>query len=56
LGGIYEYSKTGSTQGVPGLKDLPLVGWLFKSKTKAEDRKELLIFITPRIITPMAKN
>jgi len=56
LGGIYEYSKTGSTQGVPGLKDLPLIGWLFKNKTKAEDRKELLIFITPRILTPMAKN
>lgn len=52
LGGIYEYTKTGGTHGVPGLKDIPLLGWFFKNKTKSEEKRELMIFITPRIVTP----
>lgn len=55
IGGIYEYTKSNSTAGVPGLKDLPLIGWLFKSRTKTEDRRELMIFITPKIVTSMAQ-
>lgn len=55
IGGIYEYSKSNSTAGVPGLKDLPLLGWLFKSRTKTEDRRELMIFITPKIVSSMAQ-
>ncbi len=55
IGGIYEYTKSNSTAGLPGLKDLPLIGWLFKSRTKTEDRRELMIFITPKIVTSMAQ-
>jgi len=54
LGGIYEYAKANQTSGVPLLKDMPLLGWLFKSKAKSEERKELLIFISPKIVTPLA--
>jgi len=52
LGGIYEYDKTGSTHGVPGLKDIPLLGWFFKKKTREQTKRELMIFIAPRIVAP----
>ncbi|MBW2038867.1 MAG: type IV pilus secretin PilQ [Deltaproteobacteria bacterium] len=52
IGGIYTYEKTGGIQGVPLFHKIPLLGWLFKKKTKDEDKKELLIFIAPRIIQP----
>ena len=35
---------------VPFLADIPLIGWLFKSKTVREEKRELLIFITPRVV------
>lgn len=50
LGGIYSQTQTDTIAGVPGLKDLPLVGHLFKRKQKVNNRSELLIFITPTII------
>jgi type IV pilus assembly protein PilQ len=37
---------------VPVLGDLPIVGVLFKTRGIHDDRKELLIFLTPRIINP----
>jgi len=36
---------------VPLLGDLPGVGWLFKNRVRISDRTELLIFITPRVIS-----
>ena len=50
IGGIIKSTERGSTEGIPGLSKIPLLGWLFKSKTKGEDKEELLIFITPTII------
>ena len=50
LGGIYQDSKENGESGVPILKDIPLLGWLFKSWNKVEMRKELLIFVTPKVI------
>ncbi len=50
LGGIYEQTQSTSTEKVPLLGDIPLVGHLFKSTAKKFDKQELLIFITPRII------
>lgn len=50
LGGVYvTNNQTGST-GVPFLSKLPLLGWLFRNKTQNDNNKELLVFITPRII------
>jgi type IV pilus assembly protein PilQ len=50
IGGIYSQTETTQTNKVPVLGDLPLVGWLFKQNLKTDDRNELLIFITPRIL------
>ncbi|MEE8430282.1 MAG: type IV pilus secretin PilQ [Candidatus Desulfatibia sp.] len=50
IGGIRKSTKTDDVGGVPGLKDIPLLGWLFKSEYKQDNLTELLIFITPRII------
>jgi type IV pilus assembly protein PilQ len=51
LGGIYEQTKTSSVSKVPVLGDIPFLGRLFTSNTDQDDRTELLIFITPRILT-----
>lgn len=51
LGGLYQFNKTESHNGVPFLKDLPLVGWLFRSMYNPTiTKEELVIFLTPRII------
>jgi len=51
LGGIYEQNTRTSVTKVPFLGDLPVVGYLFKTTSKQDDRTELLIFITPRIVS-----
>jgi type IV pilus assembly protein PilQ len=50
IGGIYSQEERSSTNKVPVLGDLPYVGFLFKNNIKSDERRELLIFITPRII------
>lgn len=51
LGGLYQYNKRENHSGIPFLKDLPLVGWLFRSAyNPATIKEELVIFLTPRII------
>ena len=50
LGGIYETTKTTQVTRVPFFSDLPLVGNLFKSTIDVDDRTELLIFVTPKIL------
>ncbi len=50
LGGIYETEKTNQVTRVPFFSDLPVVGNLFKSTIEIDDRTELLIFVTPKIL------
>lgn len=50
LGGICRTTETTAESGVPWLSRIPVLGWLFKTKTVVRDRKELLIFVTPRIV------
>lgn len=51
VGGIYTYTNTESHSGIPFLKDIPLVGWLFRTQYNPDtEKKELIIFLTPRII------
>jgi len=50
LGGIYQQEKSDNVRRVPFFGNLPLVGWLFKSRTHSDKRSELLIFVTPKII------
>lgn len=51
IGGIYQTSEETIEAGIPFLKDLPIIGWLFKTGYNPQENKsELLIFITPRVI------
>lgn len=51
IGGIYEQDKNDTVTKVPFLGDIPLLGWLFKSKEVKDNKTELLIFLTPRILS-----
>ena len=51
LGGIYTRNKNDTITRIPFLGALPIVGYLFSRKQTASNNEELLIFITPRIIT-----
>lgn len=55
LGGIYEITKANSITKVPGLGDIPGVGILFRKTTRQNDKAELLIFVTPRILSESLK-
>jgi type IV pilus assembly protein PilQ len=51
IGGIFEISETESVNKVPFLGDIPYVGALFRNKTRASNKTELLVFLTPKVIT-----
>ena len=51
LGGVYETTKSENVSKVPFFGDLPIVGVLFRSTTESNDKTELLIFVTPKIIS-----
>ncbi|HET7662627.1 MAG TPA: type IV pilus secretin PilQ [Rhodanobacteraceae bacterium] len=51
LGGIYEINKSNNVTKVPGLGDIPILGALFRKTEKSNAKAELLIFVTPRILT-----
>jgi type IV pilus assembly protein PilQ len=53
IGGVKKRSESNSERGVPWLKDIPVLGWLFKTKEKISEDRELLLFITPKIILPL---
>jgi len=51
IGGVF-VTKTGDTVSkIPMLGDIPVLGWLFKTKNESVDRRELLVFITPRLMS-----
>lgn len=50
LGGVFEQTTSKSQTKVPFLGDIPYLGWLFRKDTKSDDKQELLIFVTPRIV------
>ena len=50
IGGIYQQNESTATTKVPVLGDLPYVGFLFKNNAKTNNRSELLVFITPKIL------
>jgi type IV pilus assembly protein PilQ len=55
IAGLIRGSETRFERGVPYLKDLPLIGALFRSSDHRNEKRELLIFITPRIVRPVPK-
>jgi type IV pilus assembly protein PilQ len=50
IGGIKTETERDNQSGVPLLSRIPLLGWLFKKETRSEDRAELIIFLTPKIM------
>ncbi|CAM5337209.1 type IV pilus secretin PilQ [Thauera mechernichensis] len=50
IGGIYEEEESTGVDKVPVLGDVPVLGHLFRAQKRVSDRKELLVFITPRIV------
>ena len=54
IGGIFTMEETNTTNKVPLLGDLPGVGNLFKNRTKQTEKKELLVFISPKIVSERA--
>jgi type IV pilus assembly protein PilQ len=50
IAGVYSIEKDNSDEGVPLFNKIPLLGWLFKREVKQDKRKDLLIFISPKII------
>ena len=50
LGGIYETESRDSVNKVPVLGDIPGLGYLFRSRTSVNNKAELLIFVTPKIL------
>jgi type IV pilus assembly protein PilQ len=50
IGGLYKRTIQSNRSGIPGLSNLPVIGWLFRREQEQDDSDELLIFLTPRII------
>lgn len=50
LGGIYEQERSKEVDKVPFLGDLPIIGALFRNTRQVDDKTELLIFVTPKIL------
>lgn len=50
LGGIYELNNEQDEQGISFLANIPLIGWLFRQQNSLKSKRELLVFVTPRII------
>jgi len=50
LGGVYEGDTLHIVESVPWFADLPLVGWMFRRNVEGDSKRELLIFITPKVV------
>jgi len=51
IGGVYTQEELRTTPKVPLLGDIPILGWLFKSQTDTNNKRELLVFISPKILS-----
>jgi type IV pilus assembly protein PilQ len=55
LGGVYESNLDNSVSVIPWFSDLPGIGWMFKYTAKTDNKQELLIFVTPKIVKSTLK-
>ena len=51
IGGIFELEETNQENKIPVLGDVPVLGNLFKSRSKASSKREMLVFITPKMVS-----
>jgi type IV pilus assembly protein PilQ len=56
IGGIMKDTRQESESGIPYLKDIPVLGWLFKNIRWQKDFEELMVFITPRVVAAGSEN
>ncbi|AGH94977.1 type IV pilus secretin PilQ [Pseudobdellovibrio exovorus] len=54
IGGIFESESRDGTSGVPGLQNIPILGRLFRNDREGKSKNELVIFVTPTILKPVA--
>ncbi|MGH2359202.1 MAG: type IV pilus secretin PilQ, partial [bacterium] len=54
IGGLIRTNDSHVRRGIPLLKDIPLLGALFRSDNTVKQNRELIIFVTPRLMTDMA--
>lgn len=52
LGGLMQDRRSDTNSGVPILKDIPLLGRLFRNDVDTTEKRELLVFVTPRVVDP----
>ncbi|MBF0539544.1 MAG: hypothetical protein HQL03_14960 [Nitrospirae bacterium] len=50
LGGMFKQNTSSTVEGMAGLQDIPILGWLFKTGAKSNTENEYLVFITPKIV------
>ncbi len=55
LGGVYEQTKSKAVNRIPFFGDLPIIGFLFRDHFEQNDKSELLIFVTPKLLKDNAK-
>ncbi len=56
VGGILKDSNTTNESGIPWIKEIPVLGWLFKNNTWQKQYEEMMVFITPRIASAGSAN
>lgn len=56
IGGLIRTNESTVSRGVPILKDIPLISFLFSSQSTVRQNRELIIFVTPRLVTNLAAN
>ena len=56
VGGILKDTSSTSEAGIPWIKDVPVLGWLFKNNTWRKEFEEMMVFITPRIASAGSEN
>jgi type IV pilus assembly protein PilQ len=56
IGGIYTENNGTDESGIPGLRRLPILGWLFKAQRLTNTKTELLIFLTPSVVASTFKS
>ena len=54
ISGLSRQRKADTVSGLPGLKDIPVLGWLFKGESSDDITEEVIIFITPHILPQKA--
>jgi type IV pilus assembly protein PilQ len=56
IGGIFTENNSVDESGIPGLRRLPILGWLFKAQRTTNTKTELLIFLTPSVVASTIKS